>query len=215
MKAELFSQFEFLRAHIESTVERSAAIMLTSAKPGDGKSFTAHGLAERLADSGRRVVLVEFQACSAAPPTQRALDRIRAFPIVTLPPDDEGSQIATTMLRAHVEELRGAYDYTIIDGAPLLHSRIATILSSVVDAILVAVRLGRTSDGDDAALVEALGRTGASVLGVVAAAPKDIADFGERSVSGHPGDVTTPLLKATNFPALERSSMPAFEGTRR
>lgn len=216
MKPELFAQLEFLRAHIESVVERSAAIMITSAKERDGKSLTASGLAERLADTGRQVVLVQFHRFGLEAPAQHALDRIRSFPIVLFPvDDDDASPLATPVLRAKIEELRTRYDYTIVDGAPLLQSRVATLLANMVDAILVTVRLGRTSDGDDAALVEALQRTDASVLGVVAVSAKDMTEFAERLVSRHPGDGVAQFAKnGAPLSTRERTVLPSFEGSR-
>lgn len=216
MNAALFSQFEFLRAHVESIAPPSTSIMLTSAKVGDGKSLTAHGLAERLADSGRRVALVEFRPLDGS--KSGKLDEVqkrRSYPILRLPFEEEGSGVATPVLRAKIDELRAAYEYTIIDSQPLLKSRIATVLAGIVDAIIVTVRLGRTADTDDTTLVQALGRADANVLGVVAAAAYDIAAFATDGEAHHPGDVAAPIHPAvTEFPIIERATVPAFEGWR-
>lgn len=216
MNSELFAQLEFLRAHVESVVERSSVIMITSAKPGDGKSLAAHGIAERLADTGLRVVLISFAPLDADAKDANGRERLRSYPIVTLPYEDESSPIATQALRAKIEDLRTKFEYTIIDGAPLLRSRIATLLASMVDAILVTVRLGRSSDRDDTALVDSLHRTDSSVLGVVAVSAKDIVEFASRARTRHPGDVTPQMLKPTpSFPEFDRATRPAFEGSRR
>ena len=213
LRSDLFSKFEILRAHVEAVVERSTAIMVTSAKMGDGASLTAHGLAERLADNGRHVVLVRFQAPGQIAWAPQADLYMRAFPVVTISAD-EASPTPTSVIRARIEELRAGYDYTIVDAAPLLRSRISTILASQVDAILVTVRLGRTSGVDDTAIVDAQRRTDGRVLGVVAAAAKDIDAFGDGLVSRHPGDSVASVKGANSFPALERSPLPAFEGPR-
>lgn len=212
MKPELFSQLEFLRAHVESVVERSAVIMITSAKHGDGKSLVAHGLAERLADSGRRVVLVSFAPSGDVAKETNGLGRLRGYPIVTLPYDDESSPVATTALREKIEELRARFEYTVVDGEPLLRSRVATLLASMVDVILVTVRLGRSSDGDDTALVDALHRSDASILGVVAASAKDIGEFVGRARGRHPGDVISQIAKSkTSYTEFERAARPVLE----
>lgn len=213
MEPKIFSQFELLRAHVESTMERPSILMVTSAKTCDGKSFTAFGLAERLADAGRRVVLVQYrESDETQAPNHSALALRRAFPIVSLPVHHEGSSVASTGLRVAVEELRAKHDYTIVDAAPMLKSRTAILLASMVDGILVTVRLGRTSDADDVALVASLRRADASVLGVVAAGPKDIDTFAGRLEPHYHSGVVAPMIPPTS---LEHTAVPAFEGRRR
>ena len=142
------------------------------------------------------------------PPRHSDIATRRAFPIVTLPLDRDGSTVASPALRDSVDDLRAKYEYAIVDAAPMLKSRLAILLAGIVDGILVTVRLGRTSDADDAALVATLQRVDASVLGVVAAAPKDVDAFAGSSDSHHQNDYIAPMLPAS---ALEHTRFPAFE----
>lgn len=216
MNAPLFSQLEFLRAHVESVVTLPASIMVTSAKTNDGKSLTAHGLAERLADSGRRVVLLQIGMMDVSLPGQRDVEARLSFPIVRLPHEDDETPIATPALRAKIDELRATYDYTIIDSAPLLKSRVATLLAGMVEAIILTVRLGRAADGDDSSLVQSLGRADANVLGVVAASAEDISAFAARSVNQAPGEILTPSFSTVpDFAARDRTNVPVLQGWRR
>ena len=217
MTAPLFSQLEFLRAHVESVAASPATIMITSAKTGDGKTLTSYGLAERLADAGRKVVLLQIgsQDIELAANRNEAEAR-RAFSIVRLPQEEDGSSISTPALRAKINELRLTYDYTIIDSAPLLKSRVATLLAGMVDAIIVTVRLGRPSDSDDTSLVQSLGRADANVLGVVAASPDDISAFAARAVNQQPGEILPPnFATVSEFATHDRAIVPALQGWRR
>lgn len=216
MDARLFAQFEFLRAHVESVAEAPSTIMVTSAKARDGKTLTAHGLAERLADAGRRVVLVDYSSLANTRATENVSSRARVgYPVIRLPIEEEGTSISTLMLRAKIEELRSAYDFTIVDSAPLLTSRVATLLASMVDTIIVTVRLGRPSDSDDAALIESLGRAEAGVLGVVAAAAADIEWYASEQTSFEPDRYVSPTYPViADLPASELGIVPTFETSR-
>lgn len=216
MNAPLFSQLEFLRAHVESVASSPTAIMITSAKIGDGKTLTSYGLAERLVDAGRKVVVLQARLHELKlPGTRSEVEARLAFPIVRLPREDDSSSIATSSLRAKIDELRATYDYTIVDSSPLLQSRVATLLAGMVDAIIVTVRLGRPADSDDSNLVQFLGRADSHVLGVVAASPEDIAAFAARTVNEHSKEnAPTTFAPIGEFTTLDRAAVPSLQGLR-
>lgn len=189
MDTVMFSQFEILRARVEASVERPGSIMVTSAVPGDGKSLTAYGLAERLSAAGRRVALIDFAGLHVS--RDRPRDEVRsarAFPVLSLGDESVSSTPSPEQVKNFVRDARKRFDYIIIDAKPLLESRAAIVLASSVDGILVSVRYGRASGAADASLVQALERGGARMIGVVAATQSDIEKYERPFTSHHVGD---------------------------
>ena len=197
----LFSQFEMLRARVESVLERPGAIMVTSARAGDGKSLAAYGLAERMAAAGRRVAVVTFSSRVDVDAIGE-LAAARAFPIFSLGDEDAPNALTPEQIKQFVVNARRKHDYVIVDGRPLLESRACIVLSSSVDGVLVALRHGRAVSPADSMVVEALESGGSRVIGVVSAQASDIAAF-EWPVYNHPADALVTVFDLQG----ERSSI--------
>jgi receptor protein-tyrosine kinase len=180
MSDALASNFQLLRVRIESDVKLSSVILVTSALPNDGKSLLAFGLAEVLARVGHRTALID----TTAPHDDRD-GRVpeaipRAFPVLALSVDGSGSAASREAIDNAVDQLRADYDYAIIDAPPLTTNGTSMVLAGSVDAVLVAVRHGRTPSDADKIMVHTLRQLKAKVLGVIASAPESIADFEKR-----------------------------------
>jgi Mrp family chromosome partitioning ATPase len=143
-------QARLLRASVEAGVSKPAIVMITSAAPGDGKSLTASMLAASLEKCDYRVSLVEI-------------------------PNETGT--SPECLTDYVERMRANYDFTVIDAAAYLENTTVLSLARLVDAIVVAVRIGRTATADDGSMVATLEEFGGNVLGVVATDADAIAMF--------------------------------------
>ena len=133
-----------------SDLPKPAVVMVTSARPGDGKSLVAYLLAASLEKAKHRVSLVE------------------------VPNEKEASDERLTTL---IEEARSNYDFTVIDAATFSGSRSVLSLARLVDGILVAVRIGRTPSADDHSMVGILEQFGGNVVGVVAIEADAIENF--------------------------------------
>jgi CobQ/CobB/MinD/ParA nucleotide binding domain len=185
------AEFQLLRAYIEREIPERAVVLVTSAKAGDGKSLTAYSLADCLARSGRRTALVDATAKGslALPPAERGNPDLDLAVYVPMPkPQSPLSREAT---RQFVEEVRSSHEFTIIDSAALLSNEMAMALAQAVDGVLLAVRVGRAPSDIDELTVRMLDRTGARVLGVVAAAPQAIDRFDRRRTAGAQTGVLT------------------------
>jgi hypothetical protein len=174
-------QHQLLRAHVERTVAAPAVIMVTSAETGDGKSLTAHSLALCLARSGRRTALVDLTQ-----PVASAVPRLPGPP-GSVRPDftcvdaaAPGVRNSREAMAAFVEETRAAYEYTILDSPALLSDDVAMGLATVVDGLLLTVRLGRAPSELDQLTMRLIERSNGRVIGLVATLPDAIADFGGR-----------------------------------
>ena len=169
-------------------------VLLTSTGPQEGKSSTSAHLARTLASAGERVLLVD---CDLRRPTQHVhfglprdggltdyLAAAKPFmnwranlkpggpetlmvltcgPIPPNPPELLGSE----GFKAFLDEVRGAFDWIILDSPPAASLSDATLLSQLADLVLLVVRHNHTDRDVVARTVQQLRRVGANLVGVV------------------------------------------------
>ena len=163
------AQMQVLRSRVEAELPKPAIILVTSAARGDGKSLVAHALAESFLRAGHRAALVHL--------TRGLADRPELPEIASA--QDVADSGAADRFEAMVTKMRAGYDFTVVDGRPLLQDTAAVSLAALVDGILIVVRVGRPESTADALMMRTLKRAGARVVGVVAAEAQAIADFGK------------------------------------
>jgi len=189
MDRTVAAKFQILRARIESDLKPGSVILITSAMTGDGKSVTAYGLADCLAQVGRRVALVDSSATArSVNPSPYPLEAAN-MPIVPLPFDELETRRLGASIGKFVAKMRTEYDYTLIDGATFMRSSVPMLLASDVDGVLLTVRLGRAQSEDDRLMCQMLVSARANLLGVVAVSPESIATFGPPPQSSPQADV--------------------------
>ena len=168
-------------------------IVVTSSVPNEGKSTTAVNIALALAEAEHSVVLVDgdlrrprldtylrligsvgFSTVLAGNASVSEVLQQTKYPGLmvmtsgTLPPNPSellGSMAAKKVLA----ELRGQFDYVIIDSSPLLAVTDAAVLSASADGVLILTRYGQTKREQVAHAVENLANVGAPLLGAVLA----------------------------------------------
>ena len=166
-------------------------IAVVSASPSEGKSTTAANLALTLALAGSRVVLVEtdlrrprlatyFGISGEVGLTDVLAGKVDWQDVVVPwnrglisiigqgeqapnPTELLGSMNMATLLA----ELREAYDYVILDTAPISLVSDATVVASQSDGVIMAVRYGKTNRDEVASARNALDQVNARVLGSV------------------------------------------------
>lgn len=168
------------------------SILITSPNEGDGKSTTALNLASSLAQVGRRVVLAD--ADLRRPRVHELLDsprepgltdlffghpvgdialagglvpdRLLAIPAGTRPPSP-ASFLSSDGFEALAGGLRSAADVVVFDAPPVLPVADARSVASLVDGVILCVRVGRTSRPDLSKAIDALESSGGRLLGVL------------------------------------------------
>nr|WP_296778756.1 polysaccharide biosynthesis tyrosine autokinase [Rhodococcus sp. (in: high G+C Gram-positive bacteria)] len=166
-------------------------IVVTSAVPGEGKTTVAVNLALALAEAGHHVALVEGDlrrprvskylgligsvglstvlagqadlSDVLQPSSFEGLDVLASGPLPPNPSELLGSEAS----RRIIEELRGRFDYVIIDGAPLLPVTDSALLTTHSDGALVVARFGHTTENEVGRAVGNLETIGAHILGAV------------------------------------------------
>lgn len=166
-------------------------IVFTSSLPGEGKSTTTANLALTLANTGSRVCVIEgdlrrpkmleYMGLESAVGLTNVLigeaeveDVMQPFggtsmyvlgcgPIPPNPSELLGSEAMGSLLA----DLRGRFDYVVIDAPPLLPVTDAAVLSKLVDGTIVVVGVGIIKREHLSRALTALDNVGAHVLGIV------------------------------------------------
>jgi non-specific protein-tyrosine kinase len=168
------------------------ALLVTSSNQGEGKTTTSSNLAIVMAESGRRVIVVDSDLrrpmqhknfgvpntvgltnllLQEDPDIQQALQptRVPNLQILTsgpIPPNPSELLGSDRMLRL-LERLRGMADLVILDSPPVLAVTDPTVLSSRVDGVVLVVDTGHTRAESLTRAKETLKRGAAPMLGVV------------------------------------------------
>lgn len=167
-------------------------LLITSSSPGEGKSTTVANLATVMAQTGKKVVIVDadlrrpvqhriFSLTNNQGLTTALLDQktavsshiqpteIRNLHVMTsgpIPPNP--AELLNSQRMAHVlAELRQEADVIIYDTPPILTVADAAILSPQVDGCILVVETGKTRRDTFIQAVQRLQKTGANFFGIV------------------------------------------------
>lgn len=171
--------------------EKVKTIAVTSTGPDEGKTVVCANLACAIADSGKRVLLVDTdmrrrcigtmlnihpryglysvlagsaQLQSAITPTKKpGLFFMDSEPNIPSPPD----VLSTKRFAALVDQLRGMFDYVIFDTPPVGVFVDAAIISNLVDGTVYAIRERGEKRDNIVAGVQQLKTANARILGTV------------------------------------------------
>jgi len=187
----LIESFRSVRLHVTSTNQLPAAIAISSASPGDGKSLVAANLALSFADAGFRTVLVDadtrrgklhqvFGMAMAPGLTDFLSNDVSLSAIIHPTSQDNLSVVASgrrirrspelltsPLLGVLVGQLRQSYEVVILDTPPLAAGIDAYAVASAAANLLMVVRVGRTDRRMAAAKLLVVDRLPIRVLGAV------------------------------------------------
>lgn len=189
--ADLTAAFGRLGLSFERSGSKTPRIIaVASARAGEGKSFVAAGIACALAAMGRRVLLVDANLES---PTQHLRLFANGAPGLAHLLEDRRPPVSELVQRTEcgvalmaagaagtissfgpdaVDDAAAAlrrcdYPLVILDGAPILTSADALLVSQIADDTLLTVRSGVTRERDVKQALELLQRNGTPALGIV------------------------------------------------
>jgi len=166
-------------------------IQVTSPNPGDGKTTISSNMALSMAESGKRVLLVD--ADFRRPRVQRLFgvqntiglrqvidgeaeidgaSRATEVPNLWLmtsggQPSNPAELLTTARFKDFLDVVREQYDLVIINTPPVLAVTDACVVAPRVDAVVLVIRLAKNSRDTAVHAVETLDALGAKILGVI------------------------------------------------
>ncbi len=171
-------------------------VLVTSPRPGEGKSSVAANLAATVAQAGRKVVLVDgdlrrpqvhrlfvtgndlglssvLTGDASLQECVQRVDRDRNVALLTggPPPPDPAELLSHERLRLALESLAGASDLVVIDAPPVLPVADPIILSQVADVTLLVATAGFSDRREWAETLDRLRKVDADVIGTVLLRP--------------------------------------------
>jgi capsular exopolysaccharide synthesis family protein len=166
------------------------SLLLTSSRPSEGKSTSAYAIARDLANSGKRVLLIDADlrkpslhqvmnlenkvGLSNVLARQKGLDAIQLtsidnlfiLPSGPLPPNP-AQLLAGTNFAELIAKLRPIFDVVVIDGPPVLGLADAPRLADMVDGTLFVVEANSAHYGHAKAALKRLNQGKTNILGVI------------------------------------------------
>lgn len=192
-RGALAEAYRRVRANIDflDSTDPVRSFVVTSTMPGEGKSTTSVSLALALADTGRRVLLVDADlrrpaiaricglegdvGLTTVLARKATLDDVRqpwgleGLDIVTagLVPPNPTQLIDSAGLAAFLEEAQATYDMVIVDTSPLLAVSDGAVLARLTGGALVIARARKVDRRDLVESLATIDAMGAVCLGVV------------------------------------------------
>jgi len=193
--AAISEAFRTLRTSVLlSTAERPPqALLITSAQPSEGKTATTLNLAVTLAQKGSRVLLIDSDL--RRPGLAKALnlrnqnglaefltgtrefderllqkvaglDSLFLLPAGPYPPNP-AELLCSMKMENLIKHLREKFDHLVLDSPPVLPITDATILSSLVDGIIMVVECESTTRAALGRACRVIEHSGGKILGTV------------------------------------------------
>lgn len=185
--------FRKLRTNLQflSVDHPPRVIVVTSAMPNEGKSTVAINIALALAEAEHDVLLVDGDmrrpslhkylglvgqvgfstVLSGAASLDEALQKTQYARLSVLAagatPPNPSELVGSYTAKKLIDDMRGQFDYVIIDSSPQLAVTDAAILATNSDGVLLVARFGQTRREQLAHAVDTLKDVGAPILGVV------------------------------------------------
>jgi capsular exopolysaccharide synthesis family protein len=168
-------------------------ILVTSSQPGEGKTVTALNLASTMAQKGGRVLLID--ADMRRPGIAKALKlsltkglsgiltgadefgpellyKVESVPSLSILssgaiPPNPAELLCSLKMEALLKELRQEFDHIVIDSPPVLPITDPTILSSIVDGVIMVVECEMTTRAALSRACRVIEHAGGKILGTV------------------------------------------------
>ena len=193
-KSPISESYRMLRTNLQylNIDKQNKAIVVTSANKAEGKTTTLSNLAITIAQSGKKVVLVE---CDLRKPRihktfsvknklgitniivghkslEEVINVIEEIPNLSVMqagpiPPNPAEVLESKAMKEMVEKLKQMYDIVLFDAPPVCSVTDAAILSTITDGVILVVSSGGANIDATKLAKGLLDKVGANILGVV------------------------------------------------
>ena len=192
-KSRSAEAFRTLRTNIQfSSLDKELkSIVVTSSGSGEGKSTIISNLAITMAESGKKVILVD---CDFRKPSihkkmgvtnsigltnilvqnvkkeecmvNTTVNNLYILTSGPIPPNP-AELLGTKKMRDFIEELKSEFDMVLIDAPPVLAVTDAQILSTIVDGVIFVASYGEAQKDAVVDAKQLIEKVGGKILGIV------------------------------------------------
>lgn len=186
--------FRSLRTSLLLKTDRTGnrVLQVTSAEPGDGKTTSVSNLALAIAQTGRKVLIIDADlrrptvhklfginnAVGLGDVLAQEIDaltsiretRISNLSILTagMLPENPSEMLMSRRFAEIVHQLRNEYDYILIDTPPLAVVSDPSVIASIVDGVLLVVRIDKNRRGIIRKVQQIIQTNGIRITGLIA-----------------------------------------------
>ncbi len=193
-KSQVAEAFRAVRTalYFNAQGKRSTIIQVTSPTPGDGKSTTAANIAVSIAQSGKRVLIVDADMRRPRVGKIFGIESKEGFATVLsgesfwkdvifdveeieglscmpcgLKPSNPAELATSPQVKQLIEQMRAEFDFVIIDTPPLLAVTDPCPIATRVDGVVLTMRIKKNVRVSAERSVDILRNIGANIVGVV------------------------------------------------
>ena len=193
-KSQVSESFRAVRTslYFNTQGKQQSVVQITSPTPGDGKSTLASNLAVSIAQSGKRVLLVDGdmrrprQAATFGITSKTGFATVLSGEsqwrdvvyeceeiegLMVMPcgakPNNPAELSSSPQVKELIEEMRQEFDFVIIDTPPLLAVTDACPIAARVDGVILCIRIKKNVRVSAERATEMLTNLGANCLGLV------------------------------------------------
>jgi non-specific protein-tyrosine kinase len=185
--------FRHLRTHISALNNgaSSQALLVTSTRPGEGKSTVVVNLARAMAQAGRRVLVVDYDLRQpvmhtvfglsndigltnllkheAAPESAIQDSSVGGIKVLTSGPASPESVelLSSCQIAAMLRQFAGQFDLVLVDAPPYLTVADAAVLAPGADGVILVVEQAHVRKDEVRAACHLLAEVKAKVIGLV------------------------------------------------
>lgn len=194
LRSPIAEAFRSLRTNIQfSNVDKPMkSLLVTSSVPGEGKSTVAYNLAVSIAQTEKKVLLIDTDfrkpsIYSYIEPknfmgitniivqdmdyrdvlhVEDSINNLEIMISGPIPPNPS-EILGSAKMRELIKELDQEYDMIILDSPPVGLVTDAAVLSTIVDGVILVCAAGRTKKEDINKSIDSLKKVNANLIGVV------------------------------------------------
>lgn len=190
-KSELSEAYHAVRTALKfsSPAGMPKTLLITSSRPGEGKSTSAFAIAKSMANLGSKVLLIDADLrnptfastrkngdgfgnlLTSEKPISSAIEKTTTENLSLLPTgrfsESEVELLSSNRLPSLIEEAANNFELVVIDGPPILGLADAPLLASVAQATVLVIESGGTRTNDLQDMIQRLNDADASICGVI------------------------------------------------